>query len=770
VNLTTTASGRARLGGVAAALAAIGLLGFAFPGAGALLEGALYDRAQRADASTPDPSIVIVSIDGQSTARLGPWPWTDDRLADLLERLTADPDRVVAFASPLPADGARPAGLARLAAALKGAARNRIVLGVAPAEPAASPGPGEGSTAGSGVATEAMRDHARGHVEFHTDADGVVRSFPATADIDGTSLPALPLAITATLRAAADPAAATVAAAVDAAGVIRPRFYGGAYPRLFREVPAWRVLDAAHPVDLAGARLVIVGDAGARVKTPVATREPVAMVMASAVSSLLTQSTIERPVWARVLALLVALGVAIEAAVLLPRLGTLRVVAVVILTAGALLGLDLAALVLGGVSVELAVPGVAALCAGAGSLFARLQVRRDTADESSRDQTGTLRHLAQSFREQGQLELAFETLRHCTQDQTTLAGLYELALEHDRLEQPRRAAAVYEHILAVDPAFRDVAARLSLAHAADTLGMVSVPDPAAAGRCAASDTVVQKSAVLRLARYEIEREIGKGAMGSVYLGRDPKINRVVAIKAIALADAFEEADLAEAKARFFREAEMAGRLNHPGIVTVYDAGEDGRLAYIAMEYLKGVHLSHYAESEHLLDPRRVLHLIARVADALHYAHRQNVVHRDIKPANIMFDVDSDELKITDFGIARLTDTSRTKTGIVLGTPSFMSPEQLEGRVIDGRSDLFALGISLYQLLTGQLPFRAESMTRLMHKIASEPYPPVRSIRPELPEAVEAVLARALAKDPEDRFRTGAEFAAALRDSTGSMAA
>jgi serine/threonine-protein kinase len=229
-----------------------------------------------------------------------------------------------------------------------------------------------------------------------------------------------------------------------------------------------------------------------------------------------------------------------------------------------------------------------------------------------------------------------------------------------------------------------------------------------------------------------------------------------------LAEEFEETDLEEARARFFREAEMAGRLNHPSIVTVYDAGEDQGLAYIAMEYLRGQHLSHYADPARLMPPGKVMSLIARVADALHYAHRQNVVHRDIKPANIMFNSDTDELKITDFGIARLTDTSRTKTGIVLGTPSFMSPEQLEGRSLDGRSDQFALAVSLYQLLCGQLPFRAESMPRLMQKIATEDHSPIRSVRPELPESIEPILDRVLSKSADDRYPTCAEFAVALR--------
>ena len=164
------------------------------------------------------------------------------------------------------------------------------------------------------------------------------------------------------------------------------------------------------------------------------------------------------------------------------------------------------------------------------------------------------------------------------------------------------------------------------------------------------------------------------------------------------------------EARFFREAETAGRLNHPNIVTIYDVGEERGLAYIAMEYLKGRHLSEYATPTNLLEPRKVLELIGRTAEALGFAHKQQVVHRDIKPANIMYDPSTDVLKITDFGIARLSGAGSTRTGIVLGTPSFMSPEQLEGRTVTGHSDLFSLGVSLFQLLTGQLPFTADSMT------------------------------------------------------------
>jgi protein kinase-like protein/CHASE2 domain-containing protein len=274
----------------------------------------------------------------------------------------------------------------------------------------------------------------------------------------------------------------------------------------------------------------------------------------------------------------------------------------------------------------------------------------------------------------------------------------------------------------------------------------------------------------KLGRYELERELGRGAMGTVYLGRDPRINRVVAIKAIPIVEEFSEADLAEARSRFFREAEMAGRLKHPGIVTVYDAGEDGGIAWIAMEYVNGQTLGEFVVSDRLLPAAQVLELVARVAESLDYAHAQDVVHRDIKPANVLFDPTTLETKITDFGIARLTNSSATRTGVVLGTPSFMAPEQLEGRNVTGRSDLFALGVTLFQLLAGQLPFRADSMTGLMDKIANSEHPPLPTIRPELPPCVSSIIDRALQKEPAKRYASAGEMARALRACAPSLSA
>ncbi len=476
----------------------------------------------------------------------------------------------------------------------------------------------------------------------------------------------------------------------------------------------------------------------------------------------------DRPLWAVFIEAFTAVIVVAFAGAVLPRSSRKTAILASMGLIWGLLLLEIALLSWLGTWTRLLLPVIALLTGLAASVACNAPIRpaaRPLAATPARKFTNVsgenLAVMARNLQRQGQLDLAFETYRRCPASPEVLDALHGLGLEFDARHQGAKAKAVFTFMAERDPKYKPLADRpvsedpLPPARLKPVRPSASIDKPEARDRSTATPKRT-------LGRYEIERELGQGAMGTVYLGRDPKINRVVAIKAISLAQEFEDADLDEVKSRFFREAEMAGRLNHPGIVTVYDAGEDQGLAYIAMEYLKGRHLSHFAEGENLLPPLKILDLVARLADALHYAHRQNVVHRDIKPANIMYDLDADELKITDFGIARLTDTSRTKTGIVLGTPSFMSPEQLEGGALDGRTDLFALGVSLYHLLAGQLPFRAGSMTQLMHKIASEPHVPLRSIRPELPECVENIVTRALEKNPEDRYQTGAELAAAVR--------
>jgi serine/threonine-protein kinase len=385
--------------------------------------------------------------------------------------------------------------------------------------------------------------------------------------------------------------------------------------------------------------------------------------------------------------------------------------------------------------------------------------------KSDADSAESNRMLGLAFQGQGQLDMAWDKFRKVPMDDGLMDNLYNLALDFERKRQFNKAENVFQYMANQNPKFRDLEARLNRAKAmSETIilgGGASHP-----GGSMSLGTGAEKP---MLGRYQVEKELGKGAMGVVYQGKDPKIGRVVAIKTMALAQEFEADELTEVKERFFREAETAGRLSHPNIVTIYDAGEEHDLCYIAMELLKGKDLVPYTKPDNLLPVDKVVSIITRVADALGYAHKQNIVHRDIKPANIMYEPESDSPKVTDFGIARITDSSKTKTGMVLGTPSYMSPEQFSGKKVDGRSDLFSLAVSLYQLLCGSLPFAGDSMAQLMFKIANEPATDILSVRPDLPPALVAFLDKAMAKDADQRYQTGDEFAAALRAAFGGGA-
>ena len=374
--------------------------------------------------------------------------------------------------------------------------------------------------------------------------------------------------------------------------------------------------------------------------------------------------------------------------------------------------------------------------------------------------------LGQHYHAQGQLDQAMEKYRKCIVDTSLLEQMYNLGLDYERKRQFNKAIPVFEAIRQNEPDFRDVAERLSRNEEVSNAIVLG-----GSGGANTNGTLVISNAGMEkpmLGRYTIDKEIGRGAMGMVYLGHDPKIGRTVAIKTLMLSQEFEDEKLREVKDRFFREAETAGRLNHPNIVTIYDVGEDQDLSYIAMDYLKGVDLLAYTKQDSLLPAEEVLDVIMKVADALDYAHEQKVVHRDIKPANIIYDKETGVLKVTDFGVACLTDTSKTKTGTILGSPSYMSPEQLAGKKVDGRSDLFSLGVSMYQLLAGELPFIGESLASLMYKIANEKHPDIRMFRPDLPPCIAKIINKLLHKDIERRFQTGSQIVSAIRRCKGRL--
>jgi tRNA A-37 threonylcarbamoyl transferase component Bud32 len=264
-----------------------------------------------------------------------------------------------------------------------------------------------------------------------------------------------------------------------------------------------------------------------------------------------------------------------------------------------------------------------------------------------------------------------------------------------------------------------------------------------------------------LGRYEILEELGRGAMGIVYKGRDPKLNRVTAIKTIRFTDDFDEEQAAKIREQFYREAEVVAKLSHPNIVTIYDVGEDLDLSYLAMEYLEGESLEGFARKDNLMPIRQGIDVTAQVCDALAYAHNHGIVHRDIKPANIMI-LKNGLVKVTDFGIARATASSKTRTGVIKGTPYYMSPEQISGMKVDGRSDIFSLGIVFYQLLTGELPFGGENLAAIMYQITTvDPEPPTTH-NPKIYKAAVAILNRALEKSLESRYQNAKQMGDHLR--------
>lgn len=370
----------------------------------------------------------------------------------------------------------------------------------------------------------------------------------------------------------------------------------------------------------------------------------------------------------------------------------------------------------------------------------------------------TNRMLGLSLQSQGLYDLAFEKFRKCPLDDAMKDVIYNLGLDYERKRMINKAVSVYEYITETEKDFRDLKGRIpTLKKIINPLTLAGY-DGKKGDKIVVLDDLEIKPTV---GRYEILSELGQGAMGVVYKARDPKINRLLAIKTIRFSDEFEESKLKEVKTRFLREAEIAGQLSHPSIVAIYDVGEDFDLTYIAMEFLEGEDLHRFCKKGSLLPLRKVLHIVEETSNALGYAHERGVIHRDVKPANIMLLKDG-KVKMTDYGIAKAVSSSQTKSGIILGTPNYMSPEQINGHEVDGRSDIFSLGVVFFELLTGQLPFYGKTLTNLFYQITQAKHLSPRKINPKVPKPCEQIIEKALAKEPEQRFQSAEEFARYLK--------
>ncbi len=542
-----------------------------------------------------------------------------------------------------------------------------------------------------------------------------------------------------------------------------PHFYRGKKDKsAFKTYSIVDVIDRKIPREAFEKKTVLVGLTARQhinpLITPIGEVMAPVLVTAHVVSSLLNDELYKIPHWAMPVQLGVLLVVGLYLMFMLPWFRPGTALALTALLTIALINVHFYFMVSEAIWLKLVTPLVALLIGHfvlTSKHFLEHRMKSIHVELSEANKA-----LGQSFHSQGQLDQAFEKYRSCIVNKSLLNHMYNLGLDYERKRQFNKAVSVFRFIADHDAGFSDVQERLSRnQEVSDALVLGSGKVTAShEGTLVISSGGVQKP---MLGRYQIDKEIGRGAMGMVYLGHDPKIGRTVAIKTMSLGQEFEGEKLADVKERFFREAETAGRLNHPNIVTIYDVGEDQDLSYIAMDYLKGENLLHWCKKENLLPPLEVIEIMIQVTDALEYAHSEHVVHRDIKPANIIYDQESGTLNVTDFGVACLTDTSKTKTGTILGSPSYMSPEQLAGQKVDGRSDLFAVGVSMFQLLSGELPFIADSLASLMFKIANEKHPDIRMFQPELHACVSQIINKALQKKPEDRFQNGAHMAKAL---------
>ena len=624
-----------------------------------------------------------------------------------------------------------------------------------------------------------------GHITFPLDVDGGVRTESLVLDYYDRFFPAFSVLLAAkSLNLELDDVEVVLGEGIKLGQLniktdpylqMRPFFYADRDGEPAFQVDSFfDVYTDKIPVEKYRDKIVLIGATAFGLGSPQVTpiysaMEPV-VTLAHTIASILNQDFFIVPEWGGLARILAFLVIALYLMFALPRLNAGMAAGVTALLLVGLIGSEITLMVREAMWVQLMWPATLLFFGHLLLTTKRYLVTEKGKLRSEAESAESNRMLGLAFQQQGQLDMAFEKFRKCPLDDSIMDPLYNLALDYERKRQFSKANAAYQTMSQHDAKFRDIKERMNRAKAMEETVMLGGPGSGPAAGTLVLDVAggVEKP---MLGRYEIERELGKGAMGTVYLGRDPKINRIVAIKTLPLSQEFEEDELEAVKMRFFREAETAGRLTHPHIVTIYDAGEEHDLAYIAMEFLKGEDLRPYVNRDNLLPLPTVIDIIIQAAEALDYAHKENVVHRDIKPGNVMWQRETGNIKLTDFGIARITDASRTKTGMVLGTPSYMSPEQLSGQKVDGRSDLFSLGVMLFQLLCGSLPFQGDSMATLMYKITNEPHPNIVNLRSELAQEAPLlipIINKVLKKSVNARYQTGSELARHLRTCAQSL--
>ena len=532
----------------------------------------------------------------------------------------------------------------------------------------------------------------------------------------------------------------------------------------FHRTPFSKVYKNEIQTSLFRDKIVVIGPTapgiGDRFVTPISGHLPGVELIANSVANILNQRFFKRPDWIPLLelGLLILFGIFISFVLPRMRAGTGAITTLVLFLAFGVVGTGLFFMY----HVWLKITPVLLLIIVGYILIIskKFFITEKGKEKVEADSVETNKMLGLSFQQQGMLDLALEKFTRLPLEEEGVKDLlYNLGLDFERKRQFSKALGTYHRIIEDGDNFKDLDDRIPKLKGVEATMIFGSGGGGHPGDIGA--TLIDTDTKPTLGRYEVLGELGRGAMGVVYKGVDPKIHRTVAMKTVRLSD-FDEDVVEDMKERFFREAESAGVLTHPNIVTIYDCGEEHDLAYIAMEYLDGEDLEGYTQKEGIMPLRETLSTVLQVAEALDFAHGKGIVHRDIKPANIMRIMETKEVKVTDFGIARITSSSKTKTGVIMGTPSYMSPEQIAGQKVDGRSDIFSLGVVLFELLSGEKPFLADDMASLMYKISREKHPSVRSVNPKVPQVMDKIIDKALAKELSKRYQKAGQMAEHLK--------
>ncbi|MEI6206513.1 MAG: serine/threonine-protein kinase [Desulfuromonadales bacterium] len=781
------------------------------------LEHKSYDLRARMRQKKPDVPVVIVAIDDASIEKMGRWPWPRAYMADMisliagygpslmaLNILYTEPDRssgleeirglrdtaeksgvtsgalysaILETEKKLDNDGQLTRAIAEAKnvilplyftigdQAAASDANTPPFLIKSSRENASPAGTLQGKEVTPPIPVFSDAALLLGHVNVVADEDGTVRREPLLIHYQGRSYPSL--ALQAALRYLnIKPAEISTAAAgkLQAGRLSIPTDSKGrmliSYNGRFNSFTYYSFVDVvsgAVPASAFKGRIVLVGPIATGIAgfsvTPVQASFPAVEIAANVIENLLSNNVLARPAWMRYIESAFILLVGGFLAFALPRMkagiSALVSTCILLLWNSAAVWLFVSQ----GEWLGMVAPSLLLVIGYTVNVSTRFMVTEKGKELVESDSIETSKMLGLSFQGQGLLDLAFEKFRKCPiEDATVKDLLYNLALDFERKRMFNKAAAVYEHIQTAGE-YKDIKERIGTMKQAGETMIFGAPG----GR--KENTVILQgggAAMPTIGRYEIQKELGRGAMGTVYLGKDPKINRLVAIKTIRF-DEIEQEQIQNVKQRFFREAEAAGALNHPNIVTIYDVGEDYDLAYVAMELLDGSDLCDFVKPTDRLPFAEVLRIVGCVAEGLDFAHARGIVHRDIKPANIMR-LKNGDIKIADFGIARITASSSTQTGMILGTPSYMSPEQVVGQKVDGRSDLFSLGVAMYEMLCCRKPFSGDSITNIMFNIANKPPLLLTQIDPQIPQCCAFIAHKLLMKDISKRYQTGREVA------------